>query len=189
MSDTVKNSIKMAMLQNMTPEQRAAMLGQNGGGPGPGDMGREGEMEPPVIDEAAMMQEMQGGVPQMPQPGAGGPPGAPPGPQMPPLPSPSQPGLMARMAAPMVSGLETQGPSPEMEAQLQGSLGAMDNEIQYQNQNNAALMQQMGVSPEQLQAAMAKAKGGAPAPTPSPGASMASNPGSKIAQALLKLGM
>lgn len=187
---TDPETVRQAILMSMPPEKRQALLQGPPGGPQPGDMGREGDMGPPPIDEAALMQEMQGGMPQMPQPGAGGPPGAPPGPQMPPLPSPAQPGLMARMAAPMVSGLETQGPSPEMEAQLQGSLGAMDGEIQYQNQNNAALMQQMGVSPEQLQAAMAKAKGGAPAPAPGPqGPSMASNPGSKIAQALLKLGM
>ena len=91
--------------------------------------------------------------------------------------------------APMVSGLETQGPSTEMEAQLKDSLSLMDKQIGGMQGNNAALMQQMGVTPEQLQAAMAKGRP-APAPTPGPqGPSMTANPGSRLARAMMKLGM
>lgn len=173
-------TIRQAILMSMPPEKRQALMQGPAQGPQPGDMGREGEMEPPIIDEAAMMAQMSAGGPPMPPQAPAGPPGAPPAPPGPPMPPAPPSGLMGRIMAPMVSGLETQGPSPEMEAQLQQSLAGMDSEIQYQNQNNDAIRQRMGLPPKQP----APPQGGGPQ-----GPSMATNPGSRLAQAMMKLGM
>ena len=169
--DSVKRDIMAAMIQNMPPEKRQALMQGPAGGPQPGDMGREGDMGPPPIDEAALIQEMQGVPPQMPPQGAGGPPGAPqgaggpPGPFSQPMsPLPARPDPLLSMLAQAVPGVPAGRPTPQDEARHQQMTSMMDNEIQYQKQNNQAHTQRMGVSPQELAAATQRGRDMNPPP-------------------------
>lgn len=178
--DSLKQVIKAAMLKNMPPDKLQA-LSQSG--PAPGEMGREGDFmdEPPPIDEAALTAQLNaaGAAPPTPPQGpAGPPPGAPQA--VPPLPPQYSP--MAQMAAQMVPGVDPGPAPPEAEERFQSGIAQMDAQNAKNRQSNQMLMQKMGVTPQQLQAAMAGAGGGQ-----EPQGQGARDPGSLIAQALMKL--
>lgn len=199
-TDNIRAAIKQAMLQNMTPEQQQAMIGQlNANGPMPGDIGREGDMPPggmpmntdgpPPIDEAAMMQQMQGMAPPGPPPEPQGPPRAPVqagmAPPPPPIQTPPVQSPMARMAGQMVPGFADPGPAPEAaEGAFANDMDQMGVNIGDNFAQNKAMMQKLGVTPQQLQMAMQ----GNGAPPPPARTAQGVQPNALI-QALMSMGL